>query len=206
MNLKEKIAIQNRVRSKGEFHSSLPAKDIVASYMPTFLGYPAEDETTKSIAHTRLKGELHSSRGQRPRWIPTRSFCPVRANQNPAFSGTYATIIAYPQCTHHFLNKRAAPLADEGHSFASLGLSIPKISRGIRRTLFVGLRRFWSALSGLDGLFFQLPRALPSARMVKGSALNLPSHGVKASVSSLRSSDLTLLPSILYSTCERQQL
>jgi hypothetical protein len=46
-----------------------------------------------------------------------------------------------------------------------------KIRSAIRRTLFVGLRGFWIALSGRDGSLIQLPRALPSAKMVQAFGL-----------------------------------
>lgn len=73
---------------------------------------------------TRLKGELHSSRGQRPRRGPNKEVCPVRANQNPSFSKCHATIIAHPERAHHFFHQREATLVSERHSSASLGLSV----------------------------------------------------------------------------------
>ena len=218
-----------------------------------------------------LKGKIHSSRGQRPRWEAGKEFCPVRAIQNPPFSRRHATIITHSQCAYHFFHQTAQTLVGERHPAARLGLSISnssdagmqfdncgwcggscayslqslkkacaneslgiaqkgffeickntesrsvglslagwlwafcrqpiplscgpgihlgpgktpqetnvsrrtpryskKIRRGIRRTVSLGLRTGWIALSGRDDFLRRIPRALPSATMVQAFGL-----------------------------------
>lgn len=209
---------------------------------------------------TRLKGENHRSRGQRPRTSLKKEFCPARAHQNSPFCGDHTTIIARPLRSPYFFNQRAPSVADKRRTSTCLGLSITgssnvgvrfdhdrwrsgscayslqsfkktrahksdrvgqkrfvevykntllrscrislagwlgsfqrkpfsfssstriyfeagvsshpkKVWREIRRTISLGLRWGWIALSGRSGCFGRFPRALPSTTTVQAFGL-----------------------------------
>jgi hypothetical protein len=70
-----------------------------------------------------------------------------------------------------------------------------KISNGIRRTLLVGLKRGWNALSGRENSLIRLPRALPSATMGKAFSLDvIDCRGCRLRPPVVRAANLGLIP------------
>jgi hypothetical protein len=125
-----------------------------------------------------LKGKPHSSRGQRP-GIAEEKFFQIHKNIGVkscrlSLAGRIRTfrnqsIPLSCRSTIYFRSGRASQ--ETNVSRRTSGYS-QEIRRGIRRTLFVGLRESWIALSGRHASFLHSPRALPSAKMVQAFGLH----------------------------------